>query len=84
VRDDFTNQVFGNINGARIYDKKSRRWYRVRSGTATADRISFSADDDLTHGDVDAFHSSRTYGDVQLILGSLTYKQAELVGLYAG
>lgn len=86
VRDDFTNQVFGNVNGARVFDKASRRWYRIRSATLQADTISFQADDDLTHGDIEAFHAdkSRTYGDVQLILGNLTYKQAELVGLYGG
>lgn len=86
VRDDFTNQVFGNVNGARVFDKTSRRWYRIRSATLQADTISFQADDDLTHGDMQSFHAekSRTYGDVQLILGNLTYKQAELVGLYGG
>jgi hypothetical protein len=89
VRDDFTNQVFGNVNGARIFDRVSRRWYRIRTATLQADRINFTADDDLTHGDIEAFHAaasrtSRTYGDVQLILNDLTYKRAELVGLYGG
>lgn len=82
VRDDFTNQVFGNVNGARIYDKKSRRWYRIRQGTLTADKVTFTAEDDLTHGDIEGHYTSRTYGDVELVLGGLTYKQADLVGLY--
>lgn len=84
VRDDFSNQVFGNINGARIFDKKSRRWYRIRTGTATAENIQFTAEDDLTHGDMEGFHASRTYGDVELVLSGLTYKQATLVGMYGG
>lgn len=83
VRDDFTNQVFGNVNGARIYDRKSRRWYRIRTATLNAGQISFSAEDDLTHGDFQQFHESRTYGDVELILGDLSYKKANLAGLYA-
>ena len=84
VRDDFTNQVFGNVNGARVWDKRTRRWYRIRQATINADTISFGADDDLTHEEIETFHAaqSRTYGDVQLILGQFTYKQAEMVGVY--
>lgn len=82
VRDDFTNQVFGNINGARVHDRKSRRWYRIRSGSATPEGIRFDAEDDLTHGDMEGFYISRTYGDVDLILTGLTYRQAELAGMY--
>lgn len=84
VRDDFTNQAFGNAGGARIFDLRSRRWYRIRSATATPETIQFSAEDDLTHGDMEGFHVSRTYGDVRLVLNGLTYRQAELAGLYDG
>ena len=86
VQDDYTNQVFGNVNGARVFDKKSRRWYRIRSATVTADGIDFQADDDLTHSDIETFHAaaSRTYGDVQLVMDGLTYKQVGLVGMYGG
>lgn len=84
VQDDFENQVFGNINGARIYDKKSRRWYRIRRGQSSMDRISFTADDDMIFSDIEALHSGRTYAQVQTILDGLTYKQAELAGLYDG
>lgn len=84
VRDDFANQVFGNVAGARIQDLKSRRWYRIRTATPTPGTIQFSAEDDLTHGDMEGFHISRTYGDVQLVLSGLSYRQAELVGMYAG
>lgn len=84
VRDDFTNQVLGNVNGARIFDKESRRWYRIRSGTSTESRITFQAEDDLTNGDMEEFHISRTYGDVQVFLEGSTYKQAQLLGMYDG
>lgn len=84
VQSDFANQVFGNVNGARIFDRKSRRWYRIRQGSPSQDRIGFQADDDLTQGDVDLFHTGRTYGAVQTILGGLDYKQAQLAGLYDG
>lgn len=86
VRDEFTNQVFGNVNGARIFDRKSRRWYRIRSGSISVDRITFQADDDLTNEDIENFHAeaSRTYGDVELLLSGMTYKQAHLAGMYDG
>jgi len=84
VQDDFTNQVLGNINGARIYDRGTRRWYRIREATSKAGNITFRADDDLTNHDMEQFHASRTYGDVQLILGDLSYRQADLAGLYGG
>lgn len=84
VRDDYANQVFGNVGGARVFDRESRRWYRIRSATATPESIQVSAEDDLTHGDIDGFYVSRTYGDVDLLFTGLTYRQAELAGMYGG
>lgn len=80
-RDDDVDQVFGNAQGARVFDKKSRRWYRIRSATPTPAGISLQADDDLLYGDHVAFYQGRTYGDLVALNSNLTYMQSELAGL---
>ena len=82
VRDDFTNQVFGNVAGARIFDKGSRRWYRVRDVTITDQNISVQADDDLTHADAKKYYATRKYSGVQAVFNGLSYQQAQWAGLY--
>lgn len=83
-RDDDADQVFGNVQGARIYDRKTRRWYRIRSGRLTSSLVSFDADDDLTHGDVDGFYAGKTYQQVfeALASGAFTYAEVERLGMY--
>lgn len=49
VRDDFENQAFGNVNGART--QKLDSWYRIRSATLGPKQISYSAEWDMTIGD---------------------------------
>ena len=80
-RDDDVDQVFGNAQGARVFDKKSRRWYRIRSATPTPAGISIQADDDLLYGDVASFYAGKTYGDLVATNQGLTYLQSELAGL---
>lgn len=80
-RNDDVNQVFGNVQGARIYDSRSRKWYRIRQGTLRPEDIGIgSADDDLTHGDIQGTYSGKTYGQVQTILSGLSYRQVEMAG----
>lgn len=83
-RDDDTDQVFGNVQGARVYDRRTRRWYRIRSGRLTSSLVSFDADDDLIHSDIEEFYSGLTYAEVQEALanGAFTYAQVERLGLY--
>lgn len=47
VRNNFENQVFGNAGGARVYDRASHRWYRIRSVSINRSTVQFDADDDL-------------------------------------
>lgn len=77
----FENQVFGNVNGARIWDRASARWYRIRSGTLPAESIQFEAEDDLNHSDVQDYLSGMTYGDVQTKYAAFTYREVDLLGL---
>lgn len=83
VQNEFDNQVFGNAAGARVFDKPSRRWYRIRNATLNADVISYSADDDLNYGDVEDNFAGKTYGDVEDYYQSInaTYSDANLMGL---
>lgn len=84
TKDLFENQVFGNVGGARVWDERSRRWYRVRSATISRGDISFDASGDNTLADVQSIYSGQTYGDVTSLFSGKTYKQADRMGLYTG
>lgn len=79
---EFDNQAFGNAAGARLFDPKTRRWYRVISATINPTNISFEAEDDLLYGDVEDWLDGKTYGYVEdQLWAGLTYRQLELRGL---
>lgn len=69
------------MNGARVYDRSSARWYRIRSGSITPTGISFDAEDDLLFSDVETYFAGMTYAQVQAARSGLTYQQERLVGL---
>lgn len=82
-RDDDVDQVFGNVQGARIYDRRTRRWYRIRQADLSPGGINISsADDDLTIGDIQDLYSGQTYASVQTMLDPFTYREVELAGLW--
>lgn len=78
----FENQVFGNVAGARVFDKETRRWYRVRDASISDNIISASAENDNTYGDVQAHYGTRTYAQVDAIFAGMTYEEALWAGLY--
>lgn len=81
VQSDFNNQVFGNVNGARVWDEKTRRWYRTRNATVAPGPISFSAEDDLLHDDLQGKYQGATYqGEGELFTGR-TYSERDRLGL---
>jgi len=83
VVNDFANQVFGNVQGARIYDAKRHRWFRIRSATIGPESISIdSADDDHLYGDCLTAYGTSTYATVQTARGSMNYQQDRLAGAY--
>lgn len=49
VQNDFANQAFGNIAGARVKYKDA--WFRIRSASNAASGITYSAEEDTTLGD---------------------------------
>lgn len=81
VRSDFNNQVFGNVNGARVWDRKTRRWYRTRSATVVPGPISFSAEDDLLHDDLQGKYDPVTYADEAALFLGRTYSERDRLGL---
>ena len=82
VQDDFDNQVFGNTGGVRIWDRKTNRWYRSRSGTTNPSQITFDADDDLTHFDLDVKYDGLTYAQEDALFPGMTYIERDRLGLY--
>lgn len=84
VRDKFENQVFGNVSGARIYDRRSRRWYRIRTASVSPSVISFDAEDDLTYADAQGVYEGLTYAQLQVLYTDRSYADMEMMGLYNG
>lgn len=82
VANDFVNQVFGNVAGARVYDQQTRRYYRVRDVTITPDSVRISADDDLVYADAQKRYGTRKYSEVETIFTGKSYQQAQWAGLY--
>lgn len=82
-RDDNLDQVFGNTQGARVWDMRTRRWYRVRNARLSPSSIGISsADDDLIFQDVMSYYSGQTYGSVQAVLDPFDYREVDLLGLW--
>lgn len=82
VKNDFDNQVFGNTGGSRVWDRKSHRWYRVRTGTTKPGNISISAEDDLLYGDFQEAYGSLTYELEALVVpGGGSYSRRDRMGL---
>lgn len=81
LNDEFENQVFGNVNSTRVWDKRSARWYRIREGTLSPDRISFQAEDDLLNSDVATFETGNTYSAIQSRYTGMTYREVDVMGL---
>lgn len=81
VRDDFDNQVFGNANGVRVWDRVSCKFYRVRSATVGPDSVSFDAEDDVTNDDHQNALYGKTYGQVQAAVAGVTYAERDRMGV---
>lgn len=81
VQNSFDNQVFGNIVGARKFDRSSSRWYRVRDATTEWGSMNIEADDDLTLGDMQVRFEGMTYGEVKTHYAGLSYFEANLMGV---
>lgn len=73
--------TLGNLSGARVLDKATKRYYRSRSMNISPGGVSGTFDDDLLHGDIDGFQISKTYGQVQASRNGASYRDDYLGGL---
>lgn len=71
----------GNVGGMRVFDKDTQRPYRVRSSTFSPATLSYNAEDDLLHDDVEGRRAGLTYSQVQEKRQGLTYLDDFLMGL---
>lgn len=80
VQDNFDNQIFGNAPGARFWDRRTGRWYRIRDAVTEWSQISVEGDDDLLNGDMQAKFQGQTYAQVGAHYGGASYYKANLRG----
>lgn len=81
VADNFENQAFGNVAGARA--KFRYAWYRVRSASLTPSGISYQAEGDTTFGDFDKNWAGRNFADFDLSNAGATFADFSLTPLRA-
>ena len=79
--DPDVDQVFGNVAGARVWDRRTRRWFRVTSGTSEPGPLTFSAEDDLQVKDMQSHFSGLTYSQVAGRYNGMSYRQVDVVGM---
>lgn len=72
--------VAGNVSGSRVFDPKTRRWFRIKSSTIAPDKINFTAEDDHTFGDLENTWSGMTFGQIDAAAEGFTFRQADAVG----
>lgn len=80
-RNEFENQVWGNVGGARVWDDRTSRFYRIRTATSVRESIQFTAEDDLAYADVKERYAGMTYAQVKALYGGMSYRDVTLVGL---
>ena len=72
--------AIGNVAGLRVWDQKTRRRYRITSGSISPDRINFSAEDDWTFEDLNRLWAGKTFGQVNETVRGLNFRQADATG----
>lgn len=82
VSDDFANQAFGNIAGARRLFGQS--YFRIRSATNSVGEISYTAEADTTLADFNARWSGHSIEDFNTIWSGLTIEDFNAGPLEAG
>lgn len=81
VANTFKNQVFGNAAGARVWDARSGRWFRVREATVGLGLTQFNAESDMVFDDVLERWNGMTYNSFNSIFDGFTYDEAYILGV---
>lgn len=61
VQDRFENQAFGNVVGARLFERNSA--FRIREATISAERITYTGEADTTFADFNSRWEGETFAD---------------------
>lgn len=75
---------FGRVGGARLWDEKRKRWFRVRGATIGPDVVNItSVDDDYAFQDFDGFLDEKgwTMGDLDTAWFGMTWQERYLIGV---
>lgn len=80
--EEFENQVFGNVGGVRVWDERSRRWYRARQASLNPGDVSLDAEDDLTYRDFDDLYYTITYDMERQMFPGLSFSERDRKGLW--
>lgn len=68
--DDPARQVFGTINGSRIWDETTKHWYRVSRSSISEGGYDFEAEIDTTVADHQEMFNGMTVAQVQNLYGA--------------
>ena len=79
VANNFENQAFGNIAGARVLYQQA--YYRVTTAQITQDSINYSATIDTIFSDVDSLWSSNTFAQFNARWSGKTFQDAQVIPL---
>lgn len=80
--DDFENQAFGNIAGARTKHKDAM--YRITTATTTESGITYSAERDTTFADFNDAWAGKTFADFDAAWTGYTFEDFAMMPLRTG
>lgn len=81
TKNDFANQAFGNVAGARV--RSGNHWFRIRSATITETGVSYTAQRDDILDDVELLWSSKTVDQFDAFWAGKTVDEFDLETLRA-
>lgn len=80
--DAFQNQVYGNVNGARV--KHGDAFYRIESATVTPDTINFSGSIDTSIADFDSVWGGKTMAEFDEAWADASLDNFSMMPLWEG
>ena len=80
VVNNFENQAFGNIAGARVLYQQA--YYRVSTAQITQDGISYTAAMDTIFSDVDSVWAGKTFAQFNARWSGMTFQDVQVIPLW--
>lgn len=83
TKQEFKNQAFGNVAGARRRHRFA--WYRIVKATLTEDSVSYTAEEDTLFGDFDSeWPNGSTFGDFDNVWNGKAFADFSSIPLWRG